>query len=124
LSLDRHDRLSDNSWGAVHAWQALLDGWAKAIERLDAAILLGRPEWITLGFLTEAVESARLARVCRYELWPVNHLSGWQADLAQLAAAQPVGTDVARAHAIARWSGLPRYLETEIQNLREGLRLG
>ena len=124
LNVGRHDRLTDNSPEADDAWRALVDGWADSLEPLDPALLIGRPESITYGFLKEALESARRVRVCRYELWPVNHLSGWQANLAQLADAQPVGSDESRAEAIARWSGLPRYLETEIQNLREGLRLG
>ena len=124
LSVDRHDRLSENSLKAVREWHTLEDAWATALEPLDAALLHGRPEWITYGFLNEAITSSRRARVCRYELWPVNHLSGWQAHLAQLASVQPVGTEVARAEALARWAGLPRYLETEIRNLREGLRLG
>ena len=124
LNVGRHDRLTDNSPEADDAWRTLVDGWADSLEPLDPALLIGRPESITYGFLKEALESARRVRVCRYELWPVNHLSGWQADLAQLADAQPVGSDEARAEAIARWSGLPRYLETETRNLREGLRLG
>ena len=124
LSVERHDRLSDNSLAAVDEWNTLLDGWAQVIEPLDAGMLRGHPAWITYGILKEALESARRVRVCRYELWPVNHLNGWQADLAHLVAAQPVGDDAARAEAITRWSGLPRYIETEIENLREGLRLG
>ncbi len=124
LSVERHDSISDNSLEAVRAWQALQDGWASELEPLDVALIHGRPEATTYGFLKEALEAARQARVCHFELWPVNHLSGWQADLALLADAQPVGTDAARAEAITRWSGLPRYLDTETQNLREGLRRG
>ena len=37
---------------------------------------------------------------------------------------QPVGTDEARKEALARWSRLPRYVDTEIANLREGLKAG
>jgi uncharacterized protein (DUF885 family) len=124
VAVDRHDRLTDNSAEAIAEWQALEDGWAQAIDQLDAAALRGRPEWVTHGLLKEAIEGSRRTRICRYELWPVNHLSGWQADFAQLAGAQPVGNDAARVEAIARWSELPRYLETEVRNLREGLRLG
>src|SRR5439155_2662024 len=34
------------------------------------------------------------------------------------------GTDQARTDALARWSRLPRYVDTEIANLREGLKAG
>lgn len=122
LSVARHDALADNSLDALRRWQGLEDRWAQEIEPIDAALLRGRPEWITLGFLDEAIESSRRVRVCRYELWPVNQLSGWQAQMTQLATVQPVGTEAARAEALARWEQLPRYLDTEIGNLREGAR--
>jgi len=124
LSVARHDALTDNSMEALRKWQGLEDRWAEEIKPLDPAVLRGRQEWITLGFLGEAIESSRRVRVCRYELWPVNQLSGWQAYMAQLASSQPVGTDTARAEALARWEQLPRYLDTEIRNLREGARSG
>jgi uncharacterized protein (DUF885 family) len=124
LTLTRHDGLGDNTLAALAEWQALEDQWAEEIERIDAAALRGRPEWITYGFLREAVESSRRTRVCRYELWPVNQLSGWQSFFSQLESVQPVGTDAARAEALARWSKLPLYLDAEVRNLQEGVRLG
>jgi uncharacterized protein (DUF885 family) len=122
LTVERHDKLSDNSLDALRAWQSLEDGWAREIGSLDVAVLRGRPEWTTHGFLQEAVESSRRIRVCRNELWPVNHLSGWQPNMAQLASVQPVGTDTARAEALTRWAQLPKYLDTEVRNLEEGVR--
>ena len=124
MPLDQHDGLPDNSLAAVQEWASLVDGWATAIEPIDPTHLRGLPERVTYGFLKEAIDASRRTRICRYELWPVNHLSGWQADLVQIAEIQPVGTDAARAEAIARWSRLPGYLDTEIANLGEGLRLG
>ncbi len=94
------------------------------LQRIDGEALWGRPEWITYGLLREALEAQRGARVCRFELWPLNQISGWQAKFATLATSQPVGTLQRRADAIARWRQLPRYLETEIANLKEGIRLG
>ncbi len=122
LTIERHDTLSDNSLEALRAWQKLEDDWAKEIESLDASALRGRPEWTTHGFLREAVEASRRARVCRAELWTVNHLSGWQSYMAQLASVQPVGTVTARTEALARWAQLPKYLDTEVQNLEAGSR--
>jgi uncharacterized protein (DUF885 family) len=74
--------------------------------------------------LRERIEASRAARVCRAELWPVNQMSGWQADFATLARVQPVGTPELREQALARWRRIPRYLQNEIDNLREGVRLG
>jgi uncharacterized protein (DUF885 family) len=124
LQLDHHDRLTDNSQAALRQWEALEDGWAAELARIDSSQLHGHPDWLTLGFLKEAIESSRLLRVCRYELWPVNQLSGWQATAAQLASIQPVGSDNARSEALTRWRTLPRYLGNEIDNMRAGLREG
>jgi uncharacterized protein (DUF885 family) len=64
-------------------------------------------------------------RVCRNELWTVSQfVNGWQVGAGYLVTIQPVGTDQARAEALARWSALPAYIDTEIANLREGLKGG
>jgi uncharacterized protein (DUF885 family) len=120
----RHDRLTDNSLAALQAWQQIEDGLAARLAEVDAESLWGKPEWVTHGFLRETLEASRGLRVCRNELWPVNQMIGWQTNLAVLAALQPVGTPDLRSQALARWRALPLYLDTEIANLREGLRLG
>lgn len=118
------DKLGDNSLGALKAWQAKEDDWLTRLAAIDGASLWGRPEWLTYGFLREALEGSKSMRVARLELWPVNQMSGWQAGLAQLASVQPVGTPIRRERALARWRQVPRYLDTEIINLKEGLKLG
>ncbi len=107
------DKLSDNSLEALAAWQAKEDGWLARLAAIDGAALWGRPEWLTYGFLREALEGSKGLRVARLELWPVNQMSGWQAGLAQLASIQPVGTPAARENALARFGRVPRYLDTE-----------
>jgi uncharacterized protein (DUF885 family) len=124
FTLSRHDGLSDNSAAGYRAWEKKEDRWWAEVAALDPGPLWGRPEWITHGFLREALESSRNARVCRNELWPVSQLSGWQAAFTTLADAQPVGSAERRAQALARWGKLPRYLDNEIASLREGLKLG
>lgn len=119
-----NDGLTDNSLAAVAGWQRKEDRWWKDLSAIDPGPLWGKPEWITLGFLREALQNSRNARVCRSELWPVSQLSGWQTLATQLADIQPVGSDENRAQALARWRKLPRYLETEVTNLREGVKLG
>ncbi|HEX2450132.1 MAG TPA: DUF885 domain-containing protein [Gemmatimonadales bacterium] len=118
------DHLSDNSLSALGRWQRLEDSLATALAQVDEKALAGSPDWITYGFLRAALDGSRATRVCRNELWAVNQAFGWQTSLAQLAALQPVGTDSARAAAIKRWRGMPRYVRTEIANLRQGMRLG
>ena len=76
--------------------------------------------------MREALEGVdRRTRVCRTELWTVSQfVNGWQVQDGYLVTIQPVGTDEARNDALARWGGLPKYIDTEIANLREGLGQG
>lgn len=118
------DGFEDNSLAALAAWRAREDAWAARLAAIDGDALWGKPEWITYGFVREFVEGSRAGRVCRYELWPVNHMSGWPFMLVQLARAQRVGTAELRDKALARWRLIPRYIDNETANAREGLRLG
>ena len=120
----RHDRLPDNSLAELRRWRAREDAWLATLRAIDPRDLAGRPAWVTYGMLREGVESSVATRTCNTELWKVDQLGGWQATLAYLADAQPVGTDSLRSAALQRWSGLPAYIDSEIENLREGVRLG
>lgn len=120
----RHDRLPDNSLAELARWQRREDAWLTTLRTIDPRDLVGRPSWVTYGMLREGVESSVATRVCNAELWKVDQLGGWQASLTYLADAQPVGSDSLRAAALERWSSLPAYIDAEITNLREGVRLG
>ena len=85
--------------GAVERASA---GAAGHDRRLPADRLVGRPEWVTLGFLRERLESAPALRACRRELWTVDQLNGWPVGFPALARLQPVGNDARRAEAVAR----------------------
>src|SRR3954454_14574296 len=124
LTLARHDGLTDNSLSAVAGWRKQEDRWWGELGGIDPATLWGRPEWITYGFLREALATSRATRVCHAELFPVNQLSGWHVFYGQLALVQPVGSETRRSEALARWRKLPRFLDTEIANLREGVKQG
>lgn len=119
-----NDRISDNSLNGLHAWQAKEDGWASELGKIDVNLLWGREEWLTYGFLGEALKGSRGLRIARAELWPVSQMSGWQGVFFRLAAIQPIGTPELRAQALARWRMFPTYLNNELANLKEGLRLG
>ena len=83
------------------------------------------PQWVTYGVLRDNLERERALRVCRNQLWGVaSYVNGWQAIYTDLALIQPVGTDTLRAQALARARALPRFIDTEIANLRQGLDSG
>ena len=125
LKTAEHGRITDNSLDGIRRAQARLDSVYDVAAAIDPAPLAGRPQALTYAVLREALEAGRANRVCRAELWGVaSYVNGWQAVYTDLAAIQPVGTDTLRALALTRARALARYLDTEIVNLREGLRLG
>jgi len=120
-----HDQLPDNSVPALRAWQAKEDGWLKEARQIEPSTITTLPLRATLAIVREALESGSGARLCRNELWTVSQMvNGWQVQFGYLVTIQPVGTDAARREALARWSQLPKYIDTEIGNLRDGLKEG
>src|SRR5436190_22107965 len=117
------DALPDNSLAALAAWQRREEAWMSQLRAIDRDTFWGTPEWVVSGYLRTALQTSIATRSCRAELWPA-HQFGWLTSLVEMLDIQPVGTKEARAQALARWSQLPRYLETELANLREGIRLG
>jgi uncharacterized protein (DUF885 family) len=118
-------RVTDNSLEGLRRWHLREDAWLARVRAIDASRLEGAPEWVTHGILHELLEASVASRVCRQELWPLSSTApGWQASYPILAELQPVGTDTLRRQAIRRTRGLGRYLDTEVGNLREGIRQG
>jgi uncharacterized protein (DUF885 family) len=120
----RHDRLTDNSLEALAAWEQKEDEWLAEGRAIDPGAIESGSLRATYAIVREAVEGAIGARICRFELWPVSQMTGWHVQLGYLVTIQPVGTDEARTEALTRWGALPRYIDTEIANLREGIRRG
>ncbi len=117
-----HGEITDNSLDGVRRIRAQFDALSKRLLAIDASTLQGHPEWITYGVLREALEGERQQRVCHFELWNVaSYVNGWQAEYTDLASIQPVGTVELRRQALARARALPRYIDREITNLRQGL---
>jgi uncharacterized protein (DUF885 family) len=120
----RQDRLTDNSLEAQKAWDAREDAWLTELKQIDPATIADAPLRATYAIVRQTIESDAAKRVCHDELWPVSQMTGWQVNYGYLVTIQPVGTDQAREDALARWSTLPKYLDTEIANLGEGAKLG
>jgi uncharacterized protein (DUF885 family) len=119
----RHDQLPDNSLAAQKTWEGREDGWLAEARSMNADSIQSAPLRATYAITREALESSIGSRVCRNELWNVSQMTGWQVSFGYLVTIQPVGTEEARKEALARWSALPKYVDTEIANLREGMRL-
>jgi uncharacterized protein (DUF885 family) len=74
--------------------------------------------------LAQSLDSAIALRVCRSELWNVNHMAGWHLEYARIAELQPVGTAGEREQALSRWSRFPAFIDQEQENLANGLDAG
>ena len=118
-------RINDNTPAALSKWHNYQDSILKVLVEVDTAALVGRPEWITYGILRGTIETDIGTRICRQELWGVNsYVNGWQNGYSDVFAQQRIGNSARRAAALARARALPRYIDNEIANLREGVRLG
>jgi uncharacterized protein (DUF885 family) len=120
----RHDKLTDNSLAAQKAWEAREDTWLRELKEIAPATIAAPSLRATYAIVRQTIEGDAAKRVCRDELWNVSQMTGWQVNLGYLVTIQPVGTPEARKDALTRWSALPAYLDTEIANLREGMKLG
>jgi uncharacterized protein (DUF885 family) len=119
------DRLVDHSLPAIARWQAREDDLLARLRMIPPGLLDGRPEAVTHAFMQNLLESSQTYRLCRSELWNVSPtFSGWQSELGVIAGLQVTATRDQQRHAVERFSGVPRYLDREVENLREGLRLG
>src|SRR5262249_33101313 len=110
---------------ALGAWQAKEDGRLTEAKRIDPGTIKTPGLRATYAIVREALEGSVATRVCRNELWTVSQfVNGWQVGAGYLVTIQPVTTAQDRTDALARWSALPKYIDTEIANLREGLLRG
>ncbi|HEX6996827.1 MAG TPA: DUF885 domain-containing protein [Gammaproteobacteria bacterium] len=121
-----HDRLPDISAAARQRWQRREEQILAELEAIDpAALPPDHPAAVTHAFLSEILRDDVAFRVCRMWLWNVSPTwTGWQSEMAMVADAQPTATAAAADAAYRRFAALPRYLEQEIANLRDGLAAG
>ena len=121
----KHDKLPDNSLDALKAWQTREDALLSQAKQFNPADIKSQTLRATYAITREALDGSIAMRSCRYELWTVSQIvNGWQIQDGYLVTIQPVGTEAAREEALARWGSLPKYVDTEIANLRQGIKEG
>ncbi|SEM99060.1 Uncharacterized conserved protein, DUF885 familyt [Stigmatella aurantiaca] len=123
LTPPTHGRFADHSPQALRALERQEDAlWAR-LNALDAKALQGT-DLSTYAILREMLEANRGLRVCHSEQWAVSHMFGWQLQFPEFAEKQPIETAALREQALQRWRSVPRYVDTEISQLRAGLAQG
>jgi uncharacterized protein (DUF885 family) len=120
----RHDRLPDNSLAGLAAWQQKEDAWLAALEGIPTPTEIGSRDWVTYGLLKEQLESSVSTRICRDELWAASTTTSWHTWIPFVFDIQPLESPELRAQALTRFAAMDIYIDNEIDNLREGLRLG
>jgi len=120
----RHDRLPDNSLAGLADWQEKEDAWLARLEGIPAPTEIGSRDWVTYGLLKEQLQSAVGTRLCRDELWAASTTTSWHTWIPFVFDIQPLETPELRAQALTRFAAMDTYIDNEIDNLREGLRLG
>jgi uncharacterized protein (DUF885 family) len=121
----RHDGLPDDSLAGVAAREGRRDGWLAELRAIDPGSLRDPDAALAHAVVGARLEDEQAARVCRFELWNVSQmLNGWQVRFANLAEAQPLGSEAARQQAFSRFSRIPAYVDAQTENLREGLGRG
>ena len=119
------EKLSDRSFTALQQWYATENQLLDELNAIDRNALNGIPESITYGFLRELLEASIGVRTCKMELWKVSPTyTGWQNELPFAFSSLQVETQEERDNLYQRLTQLPRYIRAEIDNLKEGIRLG
>jgi len=117
-------RWADHSLEAIARYRAERAALLADVRRINSAELSPARRFIHASMVERLESEQQLVKACRYELWDVNHMSGWHLEPADVAREQPVGTEAQRAEAMERWSKLPQMIDQEIANARTGLESG
>lgn len=117
---DSHGAFRSNKPEDIRAWEAKEDGYLASLLSINYDVLKGSKEAILYAQMQEKLEARVGERVCKKSLWDINHMGGLHSGLGRLAKFQPVGNDVARQEAVARWTAIAAYFDQEILNLSAG----
>jgi uncharacterized protein (DUF885 family) len=120
----RHDRLTDHSPESRAAWQAREDAWLAEIDARGMPAEVGSRDWVTWGILHETLAGSAGIRVCRNELWAAASVTAWHTSVPSLFEIQPVDAPELQRQALQRLAALPKYIDVQIANLRQGLESG
>ncbi len=124
IELPEHNGITSNELEAFSEWEQYQDSLYSELSKLEVAQITEQKDKITYWLLKEELEANMGLRICKRNLWDVDHLNGWQSKWVSLAEFQPVGTAELRKQAFERWNKLPAFVTTEISNLEKGIAEG
>lgn len=124
IKLTKHNGIRSNELSEMALWENYEDSLYVELSKLEVTQIPEKKDKITYWLLKEELEASMDLRICKRNLWDVNHRSGWQSLWISLAEFQPVGSDELREQAFERWNKFPSFVETEINNLKKGMAEG
>ena len=124
IPLKDHSLVSSNALSDIKKWEDFEDTLYDELLTIDEANIAEKSDRITYWILKEQLESSIGIRVCKINMWNVNHLSGIHQTWTYLADFQPVENDTLKQQAFQRWNKLPAIIQTEIDNLKMGIAEG
>ncbi|MET0337058.1 MAG: DUF885 domain-containing protein [Caulobacter sp.] len=118
----RHDGWPDRSPAGLKALEREEDELILRLNAIEAGSV--RSERLDYQRLRTHLGDRRALRVCRRELWNIDHMWGWHALLPMVSERQPVSDAAERAAALVRWAALPKFVAQEKAWLVTGLDAG
>ncbi|WP_444922339.1 DUF885 domain-containing protein [Microbulbifer sp. CnH-101-G] len=124
LEPERHNLFLNNTPNNLSALINFEDELLERLAAIDPGSLKNDQERAFYFKLKEQLEANVGLRICKSELWSVNHMFGPHIRLSLISEFQPVETAQNKADAIERWRSAANYYDQEIINLKNGLKQG
>jgi uncharacterized protein (DUF885 family) len=115
--------LADISPAGINRLEKAQNTLYQALTGLDVG-QLNKNDNITYQLLKTELEGKINQRVCKQHLWSINHLDAFYTWYQYIGQTQPVGDEVSRANALARWALIPAFIESDMLNNKKGLETG
>ena len=119
-----NSRWSDISPEGISANVAAQESILEDLNGTTGEFPLGSPEWVLYGSLQESLEARLELRVCKRELWSIDHMDSFYSSLGNVAQIHPLEDETDRSAALQRWRNIPDYVDQDISNLRQGVDSG
>lgn len=118
-------RLSDNSLESRARWQILQQDLLAQLNEIDLEAVTDPAAILTANMLRNQLQNSLDLDVCRNELWSISPTwTGWLAEFTDIVGKMKMDTPGQREAAFSRMAQMAGYIETEVDNLREGVELG
>ena len=115
--------LSDISPEGIQISKKAEDSLYNALMAIDQN-LLDKNQKITYQLLKTEMEGSINQRVCKKQLWSINHLDAFYTWYQYIGQTQPVGDSISRTHTLLRWEKIPNYIRIDMANNQKGLAEG